>query len=169
MTDRENVSIEQIDQLRAGLLDNTPQLKAQVEATLHEDQNFAAEHNRWEQILQQLESAEANDIGLKNQLRLRRRSVLSGKAEKMSLRFTLPQMVLAAATSVALTLSVVLWFTDQPQTAIVMETSDDSTQTIVYRAPPDTTGEFDLTNNVDFYVWMERQNDLSMEVPRNGT
>lgn len=169
MTDRQNVSIEQIDQLHAGLLDNTPHLKAQVEAALQQDQNLTAEYARWQQIRQQLESAEDNDVGLKNQLRLRRRSVLSGEAGKKPRRFTLPQMALATATSVALTLGVVLWFADQPHSTVVMQTIDDSTQAIVYSPPSGKTGEFDLTNNVDFYVWMERQNNLFIEVPRNGT
>ncbi len=169
MTNRQNVSIEQIDRLRAGLLDHSPNTKKRVESALREDQSLTAEYSRWEKIRQQLETAEDGDIRLKNQLRLRRRSVLSGHAVKKPRRFTLPQMALATAASVALTLSVVLWFTDNSQTAVVMQPGDDTTTGFAYKSTAKTNVDFDLTNNVDFYVWMERQNELFTEAPRNGT
>ena len=170
MTKLKNLGIEQIDQLRAGLLDDAPQLKEETEAALVADKSLAMEHSRWEQIRQQLDKAEDSDIRLKNQLRLRRRSVLSGKAGvKKSRRFTLPQMALATVASVAVTLSAVLWLTDYSLTAVIPGAGYDSASGIVYSTTPDATGEFDLTNNIDFYTWMEHQSNLFTEVPDNGT
>lgn len=169
MNERQNLSTEFLDQLRAGLLEDDPKLKSQVEAILREDQKFAAENDRWEEIRRQLDSMEDSDIRLKNQLRLRRRSVLSGRAGRKTHRFTLPQMALATATSVAVTLSAVLWYNDFSQTTVVMEPSGDTATKIAYPTSTDETGEFDLTNNVDFYVWMEHQSDLFTQGPRNGT
>ena len=168
MTKQQKVSIEQIDRLRAGLLDQTPHIKDEVEAALHADQNLAAENGRWERIRQQLDATEDNDIRSKNQLRLRRRSVLSGKAGRKPRRFTLPQMALATASGIALTLSAVLWFSYQPQSTVVIKTGVDSADDIVFRSAAEADGEFDLTNNVDFYVWMEK-NELLIEEPDNGT
>ena len=172
MTNNRTVTVTQVDQLRAGLLDTSPELKAQVESALRQDPTLAAEYNRWTQVREQLESAKDDETQLQNQLRVRRRRVLSGKAVIKPRRFTLPQMALATATSVALTLGLVLWLNEAPQPNVALNTGTN-TQTIlltdVDKANLTKTVDFDVTNNVDFYVWMERQDDLFVEVPRKGT
>ena len=166
MTKKQTVTVTQIDQLRAGLLDDSPELKAQIESTLRQDPALSTEYDRWNQVREQLETSKEDATKLQNQLRLRRRAVLSGKAVRKPRQFTLPHMALATATSVLLTLGVVLWLNQEPQPNVAVNLNA-STQ------PAQSTGlstvDFDLTNNVDFYVWMERQSDLFVEVPRKGT
>lgn len=164
MTKDQTVTVTQIDQLRAGVLDDAPELKAQVESALRQDRTLAAEYDRWNQFREQLESSKEEAIQLQNQLRLRRRAVLSGKAVTKPRRFTLPQMAVATAASVALTLALVLWINEAPQPNVVASTSSGTQKTLLT-----DVDNANLTNNVDFYVWMERQNDLFVEVPRNGT
>ena len=168
MTKNQTVTVTQIDQLRAGLLDSSPELKAQVESALCQDTTLSAEYDRWNQVREQLESSKDDETKLQNQLRLRRRAVLSGKAIKKPRRFTLPQMALATATSVALTLGLVLWLNQvpQPNVAANLNASTQPAQSTGMANTNLSTVDFDLTNNVDFYVWMERQSDLFVEVPR---
>ena len=171
MTKNQTVTVTQIDQLRAGLLDDSPELKAEIESALHQDPALSTEYDRWNKVREQLESSQDDATKLQNQLRLRRRAVLSGKAVKKPRRFTLPQMALATATSVALTLGLVLWLNQvpQPNVAANLSASTQTTQTNGVANTNLSTVDFDLTNNVDFYVWIERQSDLFVEVPRKGT
>lgn len=168
MTENRNVSTTQLDQLRAGLLDDDPELKARVEDELRRDAGLAGQYGRWDEVRGQLESEREDATRLNNQLRLRRRRVLSGKAVEKPRRFTLPQMALAAATSVALTLAMVLWFNERPPegaaSVAVTDMIQDATQPVL-------TGniEVDLESNVDFYVWMQGQDDVFIEAPRKGT
>ena len=168
MTKNQTVTVTQIDQLKAGLLDDSPELKAKIESALDQDPALSAEYDRWNQIREQLESSKEDATKLQNQLRLRRRAVLSGKAIKRPRRFTFPQMALATATSVALTLGLVLWLNQLPQSNVAtnLNASTQTMQTTGVASTNLSTVDFDLTNNVDFYVWMERQSDLFVEVPR---
>ena len=171
MSKNQTVTVTQIDQLRAGLLDDSPELKARIQSALRQDPGLAAEYNHWNQVREQLESSKNDAPRLQNQLRLRRRAVLSGKAITKSRRYTLPQMALATATSVALTLGVVLWINQvsQPNVAANLNASTQAIQSADMDNTNSTPVDFDLTNNVDFYVWIERQDDLFVEVPRKGT
>ncbi|MDJ0958003.1 MAG: hypothetical protein QNI91_14135 [Arenicellales bacterium] len=171
MTKNQTVTVTQIDQLRAGLLDDSPKLKAKVESALHQDPALSAEYDRWNQVREQLESSKDDATKLQNQLRLRRRAVLSGKVTRKPRRFTLPQMALATATSVALTLGLVLWINQAPYPngAANLNASTPTKQATGVTSSNLSTVDFDLTNNVDFYVWIERQSDLFVEVPRKGT
>lgn len=171
MSKNQTVTVTQIDQLRAGLLDDAPELKAQIESALRQDPALGAEYDRWNLVREQLESSKDDATKLKNQLRLRRRAVLSGNTVRKPWRFTLPQMALTTATSVALTLGLVLWVNQVPQPDAAANL-DASTKTVQSTGGASTnlpTVDFDLTNNVDFYVWIERQSDLFVEVPRKGT
>ncbi len=81
-------------------------------------------------------------------------------------------MVFATAASVAVTLSMVLWL-NQPPRQTSVSVADIGTR-VVHESDsvtPQLTRslDLDLTENVDFYVWMESQGDLSIEVPRKGT
>ena len=171
MSKNQTVTVSQIDQLRAGLLDDTPELKKQIESALYQDPALNVEYDRWNRIREQLESSKADSTKLQNQLRLRRRAVLGGKAVRKSWRFTLPQMALATATTVVLTLGLVLWVNQVPQPNVTanLNASTQMTQTAGATSTNLSMVDFDLTNNVDFYVWIERQSDLFVEVPRKGT
>ena len=170
MTERRKVTVTDIDQLRAGLLDHDPQVKAKVESAMEHDQALRAEFKRWDSIGDQLESIKTSTTQLNNQLRLRRRQILSGKTTTNRRRFSLPQMALATASSVALTLGLVMLLYDAPPPSTASSTATYTpTVRLTDASPMVSNVDFDLTNNVDFYVWMEDQNDVVMEVPRKGT
>lgn len=170
MTEKTTITSREIEELRAGLLDDDPRTKSAVESALDRDEALRAEFERWESIPEQLETAKTADTQLNNQLRLRRRQILSGKTTTTQRRFSLPQMALATASSVALTVGVVTWLYETPSSNIASNTGIHTpTVHLTDTAPMVRNVDFDLTNNVDFYVWMEDQNDVVMEVPRKGT
>ena len=177
MNSDDTITTTQIDRLRAGLLDRNPALKSRVQTALSRDNQLAEQNELWTGVCEQLETSGKDDLRLTNQLRIRRRSVLSGRTADKPRRFTLPQMAVATVASMALTLSIVLLIGEQSRTGVTAISRVDSA------APPDSinpglpTGtaldvDIDLTNNVDFYVWMENQmespDNLYIEMPRKG-
>lgn len=172
MTENQNATTEDIDRLRAGLLDHQPDLKARVQSALKRDQNLRAQDGLWRQLRDQLDASGENARQLSNQLRLRRRRALTGQGVKKPQRFSLPQAALAATASLALTLSAVLWFSGGRQN--VFDSAGNSIAATIAATGaeqplPVASREFDLKNNVDFYVWMEDQDDLFIDVPHKGT
>jgi hypothetical protein len=181
MNNDDTITTTHIDQLRAGLLDRDLALKSRTRSALSRDHHLSAQNELWTGACEQLEISGNDDLRLTNQLRIRRRSVLSGRAAGKPRRFTLPQMAVTTVASMALTLSIVLLFGEQPRPGASSITQVDSA------APPDSINpginpvlpsgtaldvDIDLTNNVDFYVWMEGQmaspDDPYIEMPRQG-
>lgn len=171
MTEDHTYTATQLDQLRAGLLDDRPELKAAVQAALLRDTGLASQNELFDRVREQLERSRQEATRLNNQLRLRRRRVLTGKAGMKPRRFTLPQMALATATSVILTLVLVLWFNDTPPgTGIITVAGTGPAETSVPVQEVAAGGiDLDLANNVDFYVWMQNQRETSIDMPRKGT
>lgn len=174
MNSNDTITTTHIDRLRAGLLDRDPALKSRVQSALSRDNQLAEQNELWTGVCEQLETSGSDDPKLTNQLRIRRRSVLSGRATGKPRRFTLPQMAVATAASMALTLSIVLWFGERPNTGISSITQVDSATTADSNIAGRATGtaadiEIDLTNNIDFYAWMEDQDDLYIEMPHKGS
>lgn len=169
----EPVTAVEVDQLRAGLLEGDPERRARVRAALLADQSLASANDLWDRMREHLDESGNDVTRLRNRLRLQRRRVLSGNTARKSRRFTLPQMALATATSVAVTMSLVLWLNQRPQQEVVSTTSafDSQSTQLVDSSTLQLTQQvdFDLTSNVDFYVWMESQEDLIPEVRRKGT
>jgi hypothetical protein len=177
MNSDDTITTTHIDQLRAGLLDRDLALKSRTRSALNRDNHLSEQNELWTGVCEQLETSGKDDLRLTNQLRIRRRSVLSGRAADKPRRFTLPQMAVATVASMALTLSIVLLFGEQPRTGGTSITQVDSAAAPDSISPGLPAGtaldvDIDLTNNVDFYVWMEGQigspDDLYIEMPRKG-
>ena len=118
MATPDKIHLEHVDQLRAGLLDNDPALASTVRSALESDGDLAAGDAIWNRVTGELEVSATGNQRLANQLRIRRRKVLSGKMKGQTRRrFTLPQMAIATATSVAITLGVVSLIGDRPSGA----------------------------------------------------
>lgn len=168
----ENMTSVQADKLRAGLLDGESIYG--LDARSARNHRDPTRHNQiWDQVREQLDASATDDRRLTNQLRIRRRAVLSGKAAgKARRRFTLPQMAIATASSVALTLGIVSWIGGHPPEApapvskAVQIASTDLANAIVSNV---VDVDLDLTDNVDFYAWMGVQPDTLVEPRGKGT
>lgn len=175
MNNDDIITTTHIDQLRAGLLDQDSVLKSRVRSALNRDNGLSEQNELWTEVCEQLESSGNDDPRLTNQLRIRRRSVLSGRASSgKPRRFTWPQMAIATAASMALTLSIVLWFGERPNPDTLSITQVNSAAPTGSNSPDLAIGtavdiDMDLTNNVDFYVWLESQDDVYIEMPRKGS
>lgn len=145
MNKRKPVTEEQIDLLRAGLLDDQPELKNRVEAALRDPANNQADDDIWDRLGRELDDDCAHAIRVNNQLRLRRRRVLSG-APGRSPRLR-QRSVLTAVASVVLAITV----------AVFLVPSGDRGGAGPTRIIDSGRDMPDLTDNVDFYVWMEAQ------------
>jgi len=168
MNKNPEVTTTQIDQLRAGLLDRNTALGSRVHSALDQDDHLSQQDELWARVCEQLDTCRDDDPKLTNQLRIRRRSILSGRAPGKPRRFTLPQMALAAAASVALTLSVVLWFGGQSRTGAQSIAHSELVASTNTNNPDSSTGaniniDMDLANNVDFYVWIDDRHGLFIE------
>lgn len=172
MTTAEKATDTHVDRLRAGLLGNEPGLEPSVRAALESGGDLAGREKIWDQVCGALDASASDDPRLTNQLRIRRRAVLSGKARgEIRRRFTLPHMAVATATSVALTLGFVSWMgqpptgADGPISQAVQIASTDLANAIVSNV---VDIDLDLTDNVDFYAWMGGQAGMSIESPEQG-
>ena len=173
MTTAEKVTLMQADRRRAGLLGNEPGLESAVSAALETGGDLAGSERIWDRVCRELDASAFDDPRLTNQLRIRRRTVLSGKASgETRRRFTLPQMAVATAASVALTLGVVSWIGSPPSGAetpvsrAVQIASTNLANAIVSNV---VDIDLDLTDNVDFYAWMGGQTDTIIEPLGKGT
>lgn len=172
MNEHEQVTAEQADRLRAGLLDRDPALESRVRSALKRDGDLARRNELWTLVCGQLQASANDDSRLTNQLRIRRRAVLSGRAVKARRRFTLPQLALATATSVALTLGVMLWMGEHPPAArapvsrALQIASTDLAHAFVSNV---VDIDLDLADNVDLYVWMEGQPAAIIDPAGKGT
>lgn len=169
----ENVTSVQADKLRARLIDGESFYGPDAHTTRNHSADPTRHYRIWEQVRGQLDASATEDPRLTNQLRIRRRAVLSGKtAGKARHRFTLPQMAIATASSVALTLGIVSWIGGHPPAApapvskAVQIASTDLANAIVSNV---VDIDLDLTHNVDFYAWMGVQPDTLVEPPGKGT
>ena len=177
MNSDNTITTTHIDQLRAGLLDQDLALKSRTRSALRRDNHLSERNDLWTAVCEQLETSGKDDLRLTNQLRIRRRSALGGRAADKPRRFTLPQMAVATVASMALTLSIVLLIGEQSRTGVTAISQVGSVAPSESINPGLPTGtaldvDIDLTNNVDFYVWMENQmespDDLYIEMPRKG-
>lgn len=174
---------DQLDRLHAGLLDDKPELKAQVQRAIAQDPEVAGHARLWQSVAEELDAATECKSSLVNQLRLRRREVLSGKRRTKS---AIPIVAAVAAASLATVIGVGLFVvqqTDRPQQApaanqlvanattespAVAPASEMIAKVAEYRVQ--TAGRMDdridLANNLDFYVWLANQRQPEQPMPK---
>ena len=172
MTTGENINVMHADRLRAGLLDDDPELSRAVRTALEPGGQLEDSDDVWNRVYEEFEASANENPRLTNQLRIRRRAVLSGKAPNIKRRrFTLPHMAFATAASVALTLGIVSIIggtapTEAPVSRALHMAATDLANAYVSNV---VDIDLDLTNNVDFYAWMGGRNDLAVEPEGKGT
>lgn len=144
--DRRN-EIEIFDSLRAGL---------RVEGIDFKDADtprlIDRENAYWQRLINGLEADLSDDRRLCNQLRVRRRQVLSGQYRRRS-EPGLPQFAMGIAAGAVLFSSVGMWWGlsgGEPGTEVT-RTASIETMNI-------DNAEF--SNNIDFYTWLEEQNGI---------
>lgn len=138
---------EKFDSLRAGLRVEDVDFKDTGTPKLIDKENAY-----WRRIVDCMEEYTNHDRALCNQLRIRRRQVLSGEYGRMH-SGGLPRFAIATAAGVAVLGVVTAWWGPLPgETARAPMTQTASLEAI----DVDNT---EFTNNVDFYTWLEKQTD----------
>lgn len=140
MTDM--VATEQADRLRAGLHDDEPETPQQLRPAMQR-MGYESRQDAWEPVLAEIEALANSSTAINNQLRLRRRQVLSGRYRPRRAR--LPRLAMAATAGIALFMA-----------ATFVRPPADRPAARSTAAPAKAWHEVpDLANNVDFYHWME--------------
>jgi hypothetical protein len=142
MTDM--VSTEQADRLRAGLYDDEPVIPRQLRSAMLRT-GHRSRQDAWKPVLAEIEALADSSTAINNQLRLRRRQVLSGRCRPRPGR--LPRLAMAATAGIALVMA-----------ATFIRPPADPPAVRLTAAPAKAWREVpDLANNVDFYHWMENR------------
>jgi hypothetical protein len=155
MTEIDKSTADLVDQLQAGLLDDRPDLKARAEQAVANNPAMRHGHEVVRHSIRHLDESADNAVTINNQLRLRRREVLSGNAHRPAPRRA-PRLVLGAAATVVLAVAIG-WFSlpalnEMPNLLSGVDREDIS----------------DLADNLDFYVWLETRGQTPGQ-SRNGT
>lgn len=140
------IHTEKLDSLRSGLPVEDVDFKDSATPKLIDRENAY-----WQRIVDALEERAKNDRPLCNQLRIRRREVLSGRCAREKYH-GLPRFAVGVAAGAALFLTITMWWnpeTNQPATSLTQTASIQSVE-------PDNS---EFVNNIDFYTWLEKQSD----------
>jgi len=117
------------------------------------------ENAYWQRIVDALEESANNDRPLCNQLRIRRREVLSGRRSKEKHR-GLPRFAVGVAAGAVLFLTITMVWSPAPN-----QPGADLTRTASLRSAEREHAEF--ANNIDFYTWLEKQSDTVADAGGN--
>lgn len=109
------------------------------------------ENSYWQRIVDTLEEGVNHDRALCNQLRIRRRQVVSGQFNRKRSAGP-PRFALGAAASAAVFIAIGAWWSSMPG-----ESGPEVTRTASIESMDIDSTEF--ANNVDFYTWLEEQSD----------
>lgn len=137
---------EKFDSLRAGLRVEDVDFKDAGTPMLIDRENAY-----WQRIVDTLDEGVSHDRALCNQLRLRRRQVLSGRFSRKR-DAGLPRFAVGTAAGAAVFVAIGAWWDSMPN-----EPAGDLTRTASIETMDVDNAEF--TNNIDFYTWLEKQSD----------
>ncbi len=145
-----------LDKMRAGLLDGRPDLKTRVQRSLAEDPLLQDQDRMFRRTLDVLDNMADQSPVITNQLRVRRRAVMSGAARRAA-PLRMPGIALGTAVSMLSALAIGwLWLTN--------DADDINPQASVLDREEIT----DLTDNLDFYNWLDHRANISGK-SGNGT
>ena len=135
---------EKFDSLRAGLRVEDVDFKDSGTPKLIDRENAY-----WRRIVDSLEENVNNDRRLCNQLRIRRRQVLSGQYSR-GRNGSFPRVAVGAAAGIAVLVVVTVWWNPMAQTSHPTATRTASINST-------DADNADFTNNIDFYTWLQKQ------------
>ena len=137
-------TLEQLDQLRAGLLDDRPQERDRLRVHLEACPSCQARHEPWQHLSKHLQQRTEPSTSARYQLQLARYRAV-GRGVNFWPRWASPlTLAVAASLLVAVTLSLTLELgeTQPPRGWSQSKLADDP----------------DLYANVDFYLWLASHN-----------
>ena len=152
MNERSYPETEDFDRYRSGLLDDEPEAKRRVEAS----PSHAPKAGLLRAVTAHLDEAAERELGIANELRRRRREVLSGR-RRLAPRFGLPALVTSAVASVIVGIAIGL---------LVGRATLSPVLPLVALDELEEAG--DVVENLDFYDWLEGQNQTG-GAPQSGT
>jgi hypothetical protein len=147
---------ETFDALRAGLSIDDVDFKDAGTLKLINRQN-----TYWQRVVDTLDDGVDHDRALCNQLRIRRRQVLSGQVSG-SRRAGLPRFALGAATSVAAAIAIAVWWDSRP-----LESGEVYTRTASIESVDADIDRTEFADNIDFFTWLEKQSDAVADSGEN--
>ena len=109
------------------------------------------ENAYWQRVVDTLDEGVNHDRALCNQLRIRRRQVLSGQFSRKGAA-GLPRFALGTAAGAAVFVALGAWWDSIPG-----ESAPEVTRTASIESMDVDNAEF--ANNIDFYTWLEKQSD----------
>lgn len=137
---------EKFDSLRAGLRVEDVDFKDAGTPKLIDRENAY-----WQRIVDALEQGVNDNRALCNQLRLRRRQVLSGRVRPKR-GAALPRFALATAAGAVVFVTAGAWWDSIPG-----EPASEVTRTASIESMNVDNTEF--ADNIDFYTWLDKQSD----------
>jgi anti-sigma factor RsiW len=146
---------EELDMLRAGLLDDEPARRALLTAHLERCAECRSRTGLWQRVATGLDENARADSALNAALAARRRAALAA-GQPAHPRRTWNRALIATAASVAVSIGLGLgiWYGTQLQTVRA------PTPMVSQAVNEDAT---DLYSNIDFYVWLGDQDASSTE------
>jgi hypothetical protein len=158
MTDHSFPTADQLDQLRAGLLDDDPVLTRNIQAAVARNPGTA--HGGWERVRHELDRRLERFPTLRNELRLRRRAALIGKRR---LGQRAPIFATAAIAALAMVVGVALLAerSDAPTPGAALPVLQETVRFADESQHAIADERLDLAHNLDFYVWLANQRQAS--------
>jgi len=155
-TNKQLSQTEKLDALRAGLRIDDIDFQDAGVPRLMERRN-----NHWQRVVGALEEEVNSDRALGNQLRIRRRQVLSGEHGRARPRGA-PRFAMGTLAAAAVLAVIGAWWyplPEQPGSRVTRTaaTESPSLQPVSMGAGDADNAEF--ANNIDFYTWLEQQSD----------
>ncbi len=144
---------EQLDRLRAGLLDDEIDASTTLEAHIHNCPECRSHLSGWTRLQKLVQSSEGDQALLASRLREARETALSASAP---VKRPLPHPALAIAASLMLVAGLVLW---SPWSALDIA-PDRIAQHQEEQGP-------DLYEDLDFYIWLAGHQDSSIATEIN--
>lgn len=138
---------EKFDSLRAGLRVEDVDFKDAGTPKLIDRENAY-----WQGIVDTLEEGVNRDRALCNQLRLRRRQVLSGRFSSRE-HAAVPRFALGTVAGAAVLVAIGAWWDWMPGEPA----GSDMTRTASIESMDIDNAEF--TNNIDFFTWLEEESE----------
>jgi anti-sigma factor RsiW len=140
---------ETLDRLRAGLLDDRPAEKADIEAHLATCEDCRSQQSTWTQIARAAVPDQTDHADIQLQLRQARNKALSSRAVR---RHDIGLVPYATAALLLIAVSFGLWN---------YQSGDTQEPATVAQSVPD------IYEDLDFYLWLANQKETATE-DRNG-
>lgn len=143
---------------RSGLLDGDPEMKRRIGDMLATQPDAAREREALHTVTTHLDQATDRQLSVANELRRRRREVVSGHRRLAPPRYGLSALAASAVTSIVMGIAIGL---------VIGRATVSPTLPLVALEESEDAG--DVVENLDFYDWLEGQHTSGQTPPQAGT